>query len=325
MLYSRRLCFAFILVTGSSVSAFQLPIRKASSGLHASIYKSVDQFPSTTSSVPSYIPAPPPPSNTGQIKHTDDTQYAYASNNHTPDMQFAENIHKSEPIRVQGGALRTWSFGNVERVLVAMTANDSSLYSMTHEGRLMNAKIELCQGPDNVPMKMEIKSGKGKLRPFKALIETPGGHSSLFIRNIGSLEFPFIASVAPAVEDAPPDGDVIAVSSGIYETPNAKILQGGAIDTFPLDANVKNVKVILKTTGRPLNAKVELIQGPNSLKHTIDLYTENGDERPFFTVIETPGVENVIRVVNTAPMEFPMVVSVEPFMIEASSTLIEPN
>lgn len=240
-------------------------------------------------------------------------------------MQFAENIHKSEPIRVQGGALRTWSFGNVERVLVAMTANDSSLYSMTHEGRLMHSKIELCQGPDNVPMKMEIKSGKGKLRPFKALIETPGGHSSLFVRNIGSLEFPFITSVAPAVEEAPPDGDVIAVSSAIYDTPNSKTLQGGAIDTFPLDANVKSVKVMLKTSGRPLNAKVELIQGPNSLKFTIDLYTENGEERPFFTVIETPGVENVIRVVNTAPMEFPMVVAVEPFMIEASSDLIEPR
>jgi hypothetical protein len=35
-------------------------------------------------------------------------------------------------------------------------------------------------------------------------------------------------------------------------------------------------------------------------------------DRPFFCVITTPGSGNVVRVVNTAPIEFPMTASVVP-------------
>jgi len=216
------------------------------------------------------------------------------------------------PMTVQGGALRTWSFpgDDVERLVVDMIADDRSLTTLTHEGRLMNCKVDLCQGPDNTPLKMEVYSGKGKYRPFKAIIECPGDSSSLFIRNIASVEFPVTARVGGANSD-PADTDLLTVPASIYDMHDPRTVQGGAVITFPLNPAVKKAKVILKTDGRPLNAKIELVQGPNAVKTTIDLYTESGLERPFLCVMETPGNGNVIRIVNTAAVEFPMMVCVE--------------
>lgn len=239
------------------------------------------------------------------------------------DSLFIQNIETLEPITVQGGALKTWSFpdASIERLMVSMSANDYSLAPVafdnvsSKEGRLMHALVYLCEGPDNTPMRMEIKSGKGKYRPFKCAIETPWGHSSLFIRNIGEMEFPITAAVGSAMEGGSPDG-LMDLPSSLYEMSDPRILQGGSIISFPLEPAINLVKVVLKTDGRPLNAKIELVQGPNAEKVMIDLYTEDGSLRPFYTVIASPGQGNTLRIINTASVEFPLTLHVEPFDAE---------
>mmetsp|Transcript_88738 Transcript_88738/g.266963 ORF Transcript_88738/g.266963 Transcript_88738/m.266963 type:complete len:195 (+) Transcript_88738:1-585(+) len=94
-----------------------------------------------------------------------------------------------------------------------------------------------------------------------------------------------------------------------------KTVQGGALRTFHFDHAVDSVQVILTTEGRPLEAKVELLQGPNNVKKAIDLYTEDGYRRQFSCVLETPGDSYVVQITNTAPIEFPISASVVPLSI----------
>ncbi len=203
-----------------------------------------------------------------------------------------------EATLVQGGSLRTWSYRSplVEQVQVVLSS----------DGRPLDADVELWHGPDNAPYKMRVYVENGQLRSFNCVIATPRGPNTVAIRNIGQIEFPIKADVYSKNVNSP---SFNCVNS-------AKTIQGGALRTYPFDPLVTSVEVLLKTDGRPLNARIELLQGPNNNKQVIELYTEDGLDRPFFAILGTPGSGNVVRIVNTAPVEFPMSASVAPHSID---------
>ena len=89
-------------------------------------------------------------------------------------------------------------------------------------------------------------------------------------------------------------------------------VQGGAIRSFPFGPEVESVEVILSTEGRNLQARIELLQGPDNVKQSIDLEEDDGYNRPFVCTFETPGYGHVVRIVNNGTIEFPLTASVIP-------------
>jgi hypothetical protein len=147
---------------------------------------------------------------------------------------------------VQGGSLRTWSFKAVEQVQVELSS----------EGRPIDADIELWQGPDYTPVKMRVYVENGDVIPFSAVFQTSISPHTVAVRNIGQIVFPFEARVTPDRVIQPSSECLNALST----------IQGEAIRTFPVHPSVESVQILLQTDGRPLNARIELLSGPNSNK-----------------------------------------------------------
>ena len=205
---------------------------------------------------------------------------------------------------VQGSSLRTWSCSSlVERVQVLMKT----------DGRPCNANIELWQGPDNTPHKVDVYLEDGLERPFSAVIETPRESNAICIRNTATIEYPLFAVVEADNDNSEGLG---ALQDKLLEMGTSRVIQGGSIHTFPFEHKVASVQVMLKTDGRPLNARIELMQGPNNNKQVMEIYTEDGMERPFFVVMESPGAGNVVRLINTGTIEFPLIAYVAPFSVD---------
>merc|ERR1719217_1378257 len=103
---------------------------------------------------------------------------------------------------------------------------------------------------------MRVYVENGQMRPFSAVVETPRGPNTVAIRNIGQIEFPIAANVFSEGIDIP-SPECRSSSTTV---------QGGALRTYPFDPSVDSVQVLLQTDGRPLNARIELLQGPNNNK-----------------------------------------------------------
>jgi hypothetical protein len=175
--------------------------------------------------------------------------------------------------------------------------------------------VDLWQGPDNVPQKVAVYVEDGRERPFRCFVATPYGQNSISIRNTNTLEYP-IQAVLEGGKVGMDDPETKEKMKRI-ETTRPKMCQGGAVITERFEPDVQSVQIFLSSEGRPLQCRIELLQGPNNVKQVMEVYSEEGSVRPFYCIVETPGYSNgVVRIVNSSTMEFPFSAICAPWDIE---------
>lgn len=202
------------------------------------------------------------------------------------------NIREVGPnVKIQGQTRHTWNFGDYSREIVQV--------ALKTEGRPMTSDIELWVGPDWTPLQISAYTENGKERPIQTLIGTRNKAANVEIRNTGASEFPLTAACSYAVPPLADARDVLA------EEGEGRYVEGGAIYSQAFPSDVGQVALLLKTDGKQLNAKVELLNGPNNVKQGFEIFTNNGELNALYVVFETPGAANTVRIRNIAPLEFP--------------------
>lgn len=163
----------------------------------------------------------------------------------------------------------------------------------------MNGDIELWIGPDWTPCTVKCYSENGMTFPVHTLMGTRNKVATVEIRNTSPFELPLNAAAAYA---APPLSDI---RNMIPETKEGRYIEGGAVYSVPFESSVNKVQVLLKTDSRQLNAKIELLNGPNNVKQTYEVFTNNGMLNSLYVVLSTPGSGNTVRIRNLTSVEFP--------------------
>ena len=104
----------------------------------------------------------------------------------------------------------------------------------------------------------------------------------------------------------------IPSSKNIWRAESTTLIQGNTLRTWPLSTSfVDAVQISMATEGRPLNANLELWQGPDYTPSSMKVYIEDGNLRPLNAIILTPQASNTIAIYNTGNLEFPFFASVE--------------
>lgn len=116
--------------------------------------------------------------NTGNHAYPIDAACSYAIQ---PLTEERETIKSTEGTYLEGGAIKMQPIpANVDQLQVLITT----------EGKMLNAMIELLNGPNNVKVEYEVFTNNGELNSLFVVFECPEDGNAIRIRNLAPLEFP---------------------------------------------------------------------------------------------------------------------------------------
>jgi hypothetical protein len=212
-----------------------------------------------------------------------------------------------------GGTVRTWDIPlETERLQYVLETN----------GRPLKAKVELWEGPVRLLHSMDVNLEDGSQTPFKGMLAFPKGQKALKISTTGSQEFP--CTFGAEVPSFDRTKSLVAFQNDVWDSNPKHTMQGtvsegglGAVKAFPISDNIESVQIMWwsKDTGkRACKSKIEVLQGPNSIRQVFDLHCE-GTTQPYHAIIETPGPGWTVRMWSKSPMEYPHEIVVEPHTV----------
>jgi len=203
------------------------------------------------------------------------------------------NIMEISPVqRVEGETRHAFGFNDNSRDVVQVSMDSPS-------SRPVNSEVNLWLGPDYTPYQLKCHSEDGKIFPIQALVGTKKDAVNIEVKNTGPFTHPLNTACSYAISPLNDAPEEIQSEEGTY-------IEGGAIRVQPFPPEVNQLQVLLKTNGKQLKAKIELLNGPNNVKQEYEVYASNGEKNYLFIVFDTPGAGNSIRVKNLASLEYPL-------------------
>jgi hypothetical protein len=203
--------------------------------------------------------------------------------------------------RIEGQTRKTWSFNDLSKDRVSVAVGS--------EGRPVHSDIDLWIGPNYTPFKLNAYSEDGRLRPIQALVGTRSKSANIDIVNTGPSDFPIKAAASYATP----------AMAAISQRPKGEICQGSAIRSYAVEPSTEQVEVCLRTDGKQLNAKIELLNSPNNPKQTYQVFTNNGELNSLCVCFNTPDTMTTLRIHSKATVEFPLYINLNEITAESRS------
>eukprot|EP00536_Pseudo-nitzschia_multiseries_P016192 jgi/Psemu1/263486/estExt_Genewise1Plus.C_10430009 len=210
-----------------------------------------------------------------------------------------------------GGTVRTWD--------IPPEAERLSYYIRTN-GRPMKALVELWVGPIRRIHMVDIECEDGDVTPFRAMLKFKPGTKTLKISTTGTHEFPI--EFGAEVPNAARMQETWAATQKVFDTSPKTTVQGGSTEGgvgsvryFNIPDDVETTQLVLWSRDlgkRTVKAKIEVLQGPNSVRQLYNLHC-GGSTQPYHCVIPTPGPGWTIRIIANNYMEFPFSAAVTPY------------